>query len=121
MLTLPRGVRIYLAREPVDMRKGIDGLSALVRQFGEDVFSGHLFVFISKRGDRLKILTWDTGGFVVFYKRLEKGTFKRPKIAAADATLRLDAAQLTLLLEGIDFSRLRRPKLWQPPETRNAS
>lgn len=59
MLTLPRGVRIYLAREPVDMRKGIDGLSALVRQFGEDVFSGHLFVFISKRGDRLKILTWE--------------------------------------------------------------
>jgi transposase len=115
MLTLPKGVRIYLATEPADMRKGIDGLGALVRQFGEDVFSGHLFVFVSRRADRLKILTWDTGGFVVFYKRLEKGRFKLPKVAADQRTISLDSAQLTLLLEGIDFSRLKRPKLWEPP------
>jgi transposase len=97
------------------VRKGIDGLGALVRQYGEDVFSGHLFVFVSRRADRIKILTWDTGGFVVFYKRLEKGRFKLPKVAAGQTTTRLDSAQLTLLLEGIDFSRLKRPKLWEPP------
>lgn len=114
MLTLPKGVRIYLATEHADMRKGIDGLGALVRQFGEDVFSGHLFVFVSRRADKLKILTWDTGGFVVFYKRLEKGRFKLPKVAAGQTTIRLDAAQLSLLLEGIDFSKLKRPKLWEP-------
>ncbi len=114
MLTLPKGVRIYLATEHADMRKGIDGLGALVRQFGEDVFSGHLFVFVSRRADKLEILTWDTGGFVVFYKRLEKGRFKLPKVAAGQTTIRLDAAQLTLLLEGIDFSKLKRPKLWEP-------
>lgn len=114
MLTLPKGVRIYLATEPADMRKGIDGLGSLVREFGEDVFSGHLFVFVSRRADRLKILTWDTGGFVVFYKRLEKGCFKLPKVAVDQTTISLDAAQLTLLLEGIDFSKLKRPKLWEP-------
>jgi transposase len=78
------------------VRKGIDGLGALVHQFGEDVFSGHLFVFVSKRADKLKILTWDSGGVVVFYKRLEKGTFKRPDIAQAEATIRLDAAHIPL-------------------------
>lgn len=114
MLTLPRGVRIYLATERADMRKGMDGLGALVRQWGEDVFSGHLFVFVNKRADKLKILTWDTGGFVVFYKRLEKGRFQMPEVSAGQTTTRLDSAQLTLLLEGIDFSRLERPKLWEP-------
>lgn len=121
MLTLPRGVRIYLATEPADMRKGIDGLGALVRKYGEDVFGGHLFVFVSRRADRLKILTWDTGGFLVVYKRLEKGRFKLPKVSAGQATTRLDAAELTLLLEGIDFSRLKRPKLWEPPGEKIAS
>ena len=121
MLTLPRGVRIYLACEPADMRKGIDGLGALVREYGEDVFGGHLFVFVSRRADRLKILTWDSGGFVVFYKRLERGRFKPPRVSAGQTTTRLDAAQLTLLLEGIDFSRLERPKLWEPPDKKIAS
>jgi transposase len=115
MLTLPKGVRIYLATEPTDMRKGIDGLGALVRHLDEDVFSGHLFVFVSRGADRLKILTWDTGGFVVFYKRLERGRFQVPKVAAGQTTTRLDSAQLTLLLQGIDFSKLKRPKLWEPP------
>lgn len=120
MLTLPRGVRIYLASEATDMRKGIDGLAALVRQFGEDVYSGHLFVFVSRRADRLKILTWDSGGFVVFYKRLEKGTFKPPSITRGQTTVRLDAAQLTLLLEGIDLRHVRRPRLWEPPAQKSA-
>jgi transposase len=113
-------VRIYLASKPTDMRKGIDGLAALVRQFGEDIYAGHLFVFISRRADRLKILTWDTGGFVVFYKRLEKGTFKPPRSTRGQTTVRLDSAQLTLLLEGIDLRRVRRPRLWEPPVRKSA-
>jgi hypothetical protein len=70
MLTLPASVRIYLATGPVDLRKSIDGLGALASARGHDVFSGHLFVFTSRRGDRVKILVWDRGGFVLYYKRL---------------------------------------------------
>jgi len=114
MLSLPRSVRIFLATEPTDMRKGHDGLFALVRDFGLDAFSGHLFVFVSKRRNRLKILTWSAGGFVVLYKRLERGRFKMPAVAAGQETVRLDATQLTMLLDGIDLSRVRRPKLWEP-------
>ena len=82
MLTLPESVRIYLATAPTDMRKGFDGLSALIEhELGEDVYSGHLFVFVSRRGDRVKILTWERGGFVLWYKRLERGRFRLPRIA----------------------------------------
>jgi len=120
MLSVGRGVRIFLAHEPTDMRKGIDGLVALVKQFGEDVFAGHLFVFISRRRDRLKILAFDTGGFVVYYKRLEKGCFQLPKSRAGQATLHLDAAQLHMLLDGIEFSHFKRPRLWEPPHRDSA-
>jgi len=67
VLTLPSSVRIYLAAEPVDLRKSIDGLSAIVSARGHDPFSGHLFVFQSRRANRIKILTWDHGGFVFYY------------------------------------------------------
>ena len=81
MLSLPPSVRIYLATAPADMRKGHDGLSALVKQeLGQDVFSGHLFVFVSRKGNRIKILTWDHGGFVLYYKRLERGRFRLPAV-----------------------------------------
>ena len=74
MLTLPGAVRILLATQPVDMRNSIDGLMGLVRTgWGEDVYSGHLFVFVSRKGDRVKILTFSRGGFVLYYKRLETG------------------------------------------------
>ena len=115
MLSIPRGIRIFVAVEPADMRKGIDGLSALVRQFGEDVFSGHLFVFLSRRRDRLKILAWDNGGFTVYYKRLEKGRFPAVISDAGATTVQLDAADLHLLLDGVDFRHLTRPTLWRPP------
>lgn len=97
------------------MRKGHDGLFALVRRFNLNPFTGHLFVFISKRRNRLKILAWSEGGFVVLYKRLERGRFKLPKPADGESTVRLDATQLTMLLDGIDYSRVRRPMLWKPP------
>jgi len=114
LLSLPASVRIYLFAEPTDMRKGFDGLSALVVASGLDVFSGHLFAFISRRGDRAKVLTWQRGGFVLWYKRLEKGRFRRPDIAPGVSRITLEADQLGLLLEGIDPRGVRRPRRWEP-------
>ncbi len=97
------------------MRKGAYGLSALVKRSGLPVFSGDLYVFLSRRADRVKILAYDRGGFVLWYKMLEKGRFKRPKITPQTSSITIDATQLMLLLEGIDFSQLRRPARWSPP------
>lgn len=115
MLTIPTSVRIFLATQPCDMRKGFDGLSALVSQMGEDVFSGHLFVFLSRNRQRAKIITWSEGGFVLFYKRLERGRFKLPRLDEKTDKLTLESAQLAMLLDGIDYSRVRRPRRWNPP------
>jgi transposase len=115
MLTLPSSVRIVLASQPVDMRKSIDGLMALVRNaWGQDVYSGHLFVFVSRRGDRVKILCWDRGGFVLYYKRLEAGRFRLPPVDEAAQTVRLDATQLAMLLDGIEVAAVKRPRAWAP-------
>lgn len=104
MLTLPRSVRIYLATGPVDLRKSIDGLGALAQAHGHDLYNGHLYVFTSRRGDRVKILAWDHGGFVLYYKRLERGRFKLPEVAPGADEVELDATQLAMLLDGIDSS-----------------
>jgi len=112
MLNLPTAVQIYLASEPADMRKGFDGLAAIVLERGLDIYSGHLFVFVSKRRDRVKILTWDRGGFVLYYKRLERGRFKLPLISGD--TVRLDAGQLAMLLDGVDVKRVQRNIVWKP-------
>lgn len=114
MLSLPAAVRIYFFAEAADMRKGFDGLVALVRAAGLSEYSGHLFAFVSRRADRAKILTWERGGFVLWYKRLERGRFRRPPIAPDATQVRLEADQLTLLLEGIDLQSVRRPKRWAP-------
>jgi transposase len=93
----------------MDMRKSIDGLMAIVEQeLREDAYSGHLFVFVSTRGDRVKILTWDKGGFVLYYKRLEKGRFRLPHLDPDAMSIQIDATQLSMLLDGIDYSRVRR-------------
>lgn len=115
MLSLPSSVRIFLAAEPTDMRKGFDGLSALVQARGDDVYSGHLFVFVSRRGDRVKVLTWDRGGFVLWYKRLERGRFRLPVLTPGRTTVELDAGELSMLLDGVDLKRVRRPAVWTPP------
>ncbi len=114
MLTLPRSVRIYLATAPVDLRKSIDGLGGLVRAQGHDLFSGHLFVFTSRRGDRVKILAWDRGGFVLYYKRLERGRFQLPVVTPGADEVELDGTQLAMLLDGIDVKRVKQPARWQP-------
>ena len=111
MLILPPSVRIYLAREPADMRCSFDGLTARVRSvLDADPFSGHLFVFRNRRGDRVKILLWDRSGFCIWYKRLEKGTFRFPE--AHEASLEIESAELSLLLEGIDLKGARRRPRW---------
>ena len=113
MLTLPPSVRIYVAAGASDLRRSIDGLSALVRQrFGSDPFSGHLFLFRNRRGDRLKILVWDRSGFWVMYKRLEKGTFAWP-VARDGAVVELAATELMMLLGGLDVAASRRRRWYQ--------
>lgn len=114
MFLLPTSVRIYLACEPCDMRKGFDGLATLVSHMGQDVFDGHLYVFLSKRRDRCKILTWHNGGFVLWYKRFEKGRFKRPQVTHGATCASLDGPSLAMLLEGIDTTKVQRPALWRP-------
>jgi transposase len=85
VLTIPRSVRIFIGSTPIDMRKSIDGLMAIVQEdLAQDAYSGHLFVFVSRRADRVKILTWDKGGFVLLYKRLERGQFKLPHMDRED-------------------------------------
>ena len=118
MLTLPPSVKIYLASEPVDLRKSIDGLGAIVSTRGHDLFSGHLFVFTSRRGDRVKILAWDRGGFVLYYKRLEQGRFRLPQIAVGAKEVELEATALAMLLDGIDMKRVQPPKRWIPSSRR---
>ena len=116
MLYLPRSVRVLLAAQRIDMRKSIDGLAHLVRtEWRENLYAGHLFVFVSRRGDRVKILTWDAGGFVLYYKRLEQGRFRVPALHEGALGAQLDATQLAMLLDGIDLSHVRRPKKWAPP------
>lgn len=115
MLTLTATARVYLASEPVDMRRGHDGLFQIVKSWGLDPFTGDLFGFVGKRRDRAKILVWHRGGFVLIYKRLEKGRFRIPAVTPGTNRAVLDATELTMLLDGIDLSRVKRPKLWSPP------
>ena len=116
MLTLPRSVHIYMASAATDMRRSIDGLTSIVEQeFEANAYSGHLYVFLSRRCDRVKILTFDNGGFVLYYKRLERGVFRLPHMDPSAMTVEIDATQLSMLLDGIDYSRVRRPPGWKPP------
>lgn len=110
MLSLPAQVRIFAATSPVDFRKAHDGLIAIVRDtFGEDPFDGSLFVFFNKRRDRVKLLLFDHNGFWLFYKRLERGTFKSLHGCRAEKQ-KIDRWELSMLLEGIDLERGKRRK-----------
>jgi transposase len=111
MIGLPTGTRVWVAAGVTDMRKGMDGLAALAQTaLGENPFSGHVFVFRGKRGDLLKLLWWSGDGMCLFAKRLERGRFVWPQ--ATSGSVALSAAQLSMLLEGIDW---RRPQwTWRP-------
>ena len=100
MLALTAATRIYFYRPSCDMRKSFDGLCGLIRsELGEDPLSGSLFVFLNRRRNMIKCLYWDRDGFAIWFKRLERGCFNLPDIAASDG--RIDRLQLTLLLEGV--------------------
>ncbi len=105
------GVRVYLCTSTTDMRKGFDTLAALVREgLGHDPLSGHLFLFIGRRRDRIKILYWDRDGFALWYKRLEQGTLRMPVAKPDAASVELKASELAMLLEGIDLRSIKRRK-----------
>ena len=113
MIHLPASVRVYLCLTPCDMRKSFDSLHALVRDHLElDVLAGHLFVFTSRRRDRVKILYWDRDGFAVWAKRLEEGTYAMP-FAEHEVRREIASAELGALLSGIDLSQAKRRKRYQ--------
>jgi transposase len=111
MITVPAGVRIYPACGVTDMRNGFDGLSILAQEvLKQDTFSGHLFAFRGRKGDLAKILYWDGQGFCLFSKRLEKGRFTWP--VTKDGAVTLTPAQLSMLLEGLEWRAPQRT--WAP-------
>lgn len=112
MLSLPASIRIFLCLEITDMRRGFDGLAAMAsRVVGEDPLSGHLFVFRNRRQDRVKILYWDRDGFALWYKRLEKGTFKFPTpVTRGSGRTEIKASDLMMLLDGVDLRSVRRER-----------
>jgi transposase len=114
MFGLSAAVRVYLAKDPADMRRSFDGLSALVAgPLALDPLSGHLFVFINKRRDRIKILYWDRDGLVVWAKRLERGTFRVPHTTAG--RVEMTTADLAALWAGIDLNTARRRHRYTRP------
>jgi transposase len=117
MFLAPGSFKIYLCSRDTDMRKGFSGLSADVRVFMQNnPLNGSLFVFRNKRGDRIKILVFDRDGFVLWYKQLQKGTFRFP--ACAGNSIEIDYSTLMMILDGIDLKSVRRQKRFALPSTK---
>lgn len=116
MILLPGAVRVYFATAPVDLRRSFDGLSNEVRAvLGRDPLSGHVFVFLNRRKTQVKLLLWTRGGFTIVHKRLEQGRFAFPQqVTSQAACVALDVHELGMLLEGIDTSRVRISRRWEP-------
>lgn len=114
LMNLPAAVRIYVAAEPVDLRRGFDGLAATTRSIiGQDPLSGHVFVFLNRRRNLINLLVWDRTGYMLLYKRLERGTFKLPtEPEPGRRHIEMDAGELGLMLEGLDLRGARRQKRW---------
>jgi transposase len=111
MLSLPAYTRVSLCTAAVDLRKSFDGLCGLVESvFQRNVLEGHLFLFLNKRRDRIKALWWDRDGLVIWYKRLERGTFEMPHASGNAQHLELDATQLAMLLGGVSLASVKRRK-----------
>lgn len=121
MIPFGPATRIFLAAQPVDMRRSFDGLAEIVRhQLGDDPLSGHLFIFTNRRKNRLKILFWDGSGTWVCAKRLEKGTFRWPTVAAGQSKARFTAEELALLLGGLDWAQTRQRSWWRRQPTQES-
>jgi transposase len=116
MLSLPPTVRIWLSAQPADLRKSFDSLAALVREgLQGNPLSGDIFVFRNKAADRVKLLVWEEDGYAIWYKRLEAGTFRFPATADAQPRVQIRAADLVMLLEGVDLSSVKRGKRYHRP------
>ncbi len=115
---LPRAVRVYVATTPCNLRKSFEGLSNEVRTvLANDPLSGHVFVFVNRRKNQVKLLLWTRGGFTIVHKRLERGVFTFPgRITPEAQSVELEAHELSMLLEGIDASAARTSPRWEPPE-----
>jgi transposase len=116
VILLPRAVKIYFATEPTSLRKSFDGLSNDVRQvLRHDPLSGHVFIFVNRRRNQVKLLVWTRGGFAILHKRLEQGTFKFARQMASDSKcVAIDVHELGMLLEGIDIERGALSRRWEP-------
>ncbi len=117
MISLAHSVRVFLHAQPTDLRKGFDALCGLVTTaFAHDPTSGHLFLFVNRRRDRLKILYWDRDGLAIWYKRLESpGTFQLPAVARDAVSIEMTATQLSLILSGIDLRSAQQRRRYQRP------
>lgn len=110
MLNITANTRIFVYSQPTDMRKSFNGLSGLVAEhFNVELLSGHLFLFINRRRDCVKILTWDRDGLTIWYKRLESGSFQLPQYRGQD-TIEIDHAELSMVLSGVDLRSAKRRK-----------
>jgi transposase len=119
MLSLPATVRIWLSAEPVDLRKSFDGLASLVREgLRGDPLSGDIFVFRNKAADRIKLLVWEEDGYAIWYKRLEAGRYRFPPSPEDLPRVEVRAADLVMLLEGVDLSSVKRGKRYHRPVAR---
>lgn len=122
MLTLSPAVRVFVAAEPIDLHLSFDRLAGLVRnQLRADPLSGHLFVFFNRTRTRTKIFAFDRNGYAIYYRRLERGTFQLPAVAADATRVEVDAATLAMILEGIDLGAPRRLRFALDPEKRRAA
>jgi transposase len=114
VLNFPTNVRLYLATQPVDLRRSYDGLSALVDgTFGKQAMSGDLFIFMNRRANQVRILFWERDGYVIMMKRLEEGTFRRAKTTEGEDLVEIDAGELAMLLEGIDAPTIKRRRRYR--------
>lgn len=119
MLSLPPSVRIFVALEPLDMRKSFDGLANATRHvLDQDPLSGHLYVFFNRARTMAKSLYWDRSGYCLIAKRLEKGRFKLPDVDGS-GKVEMEASELALILEGIDLAGAKRRRRWEPKQKRS--
>jgi transposase len=119
MLSLPPTIRIWLAAQPADLRKSFDSLAALVRDgLQRDPLSGDIFVFRNKAADRIKLLVWEEDGYALWYKRLERGTFRFPAAADGSPQVEIRAADLIMVLAGVDLASVKRARRYHRPVPR---
>lgn len=117
MLLLSRAVHVYVATAPCNLKKSFEGLTNEVRQvLAKDPLSGHVFVFLNRRKTQVKLLLWTRGGFTIVTKRLERGTFTFPaRVTPEASSVEVDVHELSMLLEGIDVTRAKTSRRWEPP------